>query len=272
MQLQLQNSEGGGGLNAGGLFHALGLSCFHAFTLAEVLITLSIIGIVAAMTLPNIVHKKNSIELETAFKKAYSNLYSAFNMVIADGYPVYVLNPTESRPDGDPDWNSEFARQVYSKYKKLSKISSRQKKDYADSAKNFTKTKPMGQPQCSQYMAGDGAFITPDGSTLSIFQNCGGLWFTIDTNGIKKGPNALGHDIFIFVAWKNTTKLMPANSESEVKCDDDGKNCNYNNTTETKQKCSKTSKSDINGATCASYAISNTCPWDKTKTYWQCLP
>ncbi len=226
----------------------------------------------AALTLPAIVHKKNSMELETAFKKAYSNLYKAFNMVIAEGYPVYILNPTESRPDGDPDWNSEFAVQVYSKYKKLSQISLSQKKDYKDSARNFTKTKPMGVPQCSQYMAADGAFITPDGSTLSIFQNCGGLWFTIDTNGIKKGPNALGHDIFIFVAWKDTTKLIPANTESEVKCDDEGKNCNYNNTTETQQKCSKTSKSDINGATCASYAISNTCPWDNTKTYWQCLP
>ncbi len=35
---------------------------------------------------------------------------------------------------------------------------------------------------------------------------------------------------------------------------------------------SATSNSDINGATCASYAISDTCPWDGTKSYWECLP
>ena len=80
----------------------------------------------------------------------------------------------------------------------------------------------------------------------------------------------MGHDIFIFVAPKDTTKLLPATSESEVKCDENG--CSYNNTAETSQKCSKTSKSDINGATCAAYAIKNECPWDKKKTYWECLP
>ena len=243
----------------------------HAFTLAEVLITLGIIGVVAAMTLPALIQKNNAKALEVAFKKSYSNLYSAFNQVIADGYPVYVSNPTESRPDGDPDWNSEFAQQVYSKYKKLKQISDKERSEYKNSAKNFTRKSPMGVPQCSQYMAGDGAFITPDGSSLSVFQNCRGLWFTIDTNGIKKGPNALGHDIFIFVAWKDTEKLVPANRESEVSCDEDG-NCNYNNTAETANKCSKTSNSDINGATCASYAISDTCPWDGTKSYWECLP
>ena len=242
-----------------------------AFTLAEVLITLGIIGVVAAMTLPALIQKNNAKALEVAFKKSYSNLYSAFNQVIAEGYPVYVLNPTEDRPDGDPDWNSEFAQQIYSKYKKLKQISDKERNEYKNSAKNFTKKSPMGIPQCSQYMAGDGAFITPDGSSLSVFQNCGGLWFTIDTNGIKKGPNALGHDIFIFVAWKDTEKLVPANRESEVSCDEEG-NCNYNNTAETANKCSKTSNSDINGATCASYAISDTCPWDGTKSYWECLP
>ena len=242
-----------------------------AFTLAEVLITLGIIGVVAAMTLPALIQKNNAKSLEVAFKKAYSNLYNAFNQVIAEGYPVYVLNPTEDRPDGGVDTNSEFAQQIYSKYKKLKQISDKERNEYKNSAKNFTKKSPMGIPQCSQYMAGDGAFITPDGSSLSVFQNCGGLWFTIDTNGIKKGPNALGHDIFIFVAWKDTEKLVPANRESEVSCDEEG-NCNYNNTAETANKCSKTSNSDINGATCASYAISDTCPWDGTKGYWECLP
>ncbi len=247
---------------------------FHkGFTLAEVLITLGIIGIVAAMTLPALIQKNNSIALETAFKKAYSNLYNAYMMVIAEEIPVFVINdPSESSPSGLVDFNPPFARAVYDKYKKIRKISDKEKTEYKKSAKNFTRTAVMGYPQCSQFMNAGNAFITPDGSALSIVQNCGALWFTFDTNGIKKGPNALGHDIFIFVIPRDSKKLIPAYRESEIKCDENGQNCGYNNTAETREKCSRTSKSDINGATCAVYAIQNKCPWDDSKTYWECLP
>ena len=40
-----------------------------AFTLAEVLITLGIIGVVAALTLPSIINKIKHKELETGFQK-----------------------------------------------------------------------------------------------------------------------------------------------------------------------------------------------------------
>ena len=233
-----------------------------AFTLAEVLITLGIIGVVAAMTIPSIIQKTNQKGLEASFKKSYSNLHNAFNLVIAEGIPVFQGDAVDS--------NSEFAQAVYAKYKQLKLISSEEKSDYRNKAKNFNKNKPMRAPQCSQYMGSSGAFITPDGSILSILQNCGALWFTIDTNGLYKGPNALGHDIFIFVSRKDTTKLIPADFESEIVCDESG--CHYNNTEENKDKCSNTSTSDINGATCATYALQNRCPWDSSKTYWECLP
>lgn len=236
-----------------------------AFTLAEVLITLGIIGVVAALTMPTLIHKKNTKELETAFKKSYSNLYNAFNLVINEGFPVYdTYNPVSD--------NTDFINNFYLKYKKLKLISDTEKHYYSKLAKNFTKNKTMGIPQCSQYMNSANAFITPDGSALSLNQNCGYLWFTFDTNGIKKGPNALGHDIFIFFAPKNSTKLLPATLESEVKCDENGENCSLNNTDETIDKCSNNSKSDINGATCAPYAVKDECPWDSSKTYWECLP
>ena len=244
---------------------------FKGFTLAEVLITLGIIGVVAAMTLPALIQKQQKKELEVEDKKSYATLYSSFNQVIADGYPVYVLNPTEERPDGDPNYNSEFVQQIYNKYRKIRKITSKEKIDYTKNARNFNKSSTMSSPRCSQYMYTDNAFITSDGSIISVMQNCGALWFTFDTNGLYKGPNALGHDIFIFYSPKNTTKLLPADKEYEVTCDEDG-NCDYNNTEETKDKCSNKSKSNINGATCAVYAIIDKCPWDETKTYWECLP
>lgn len=242
-----------------------------AFTMAEVLITLGIIGVVAALTLPTLIHKQKNKALETSFKKAYSNLSNAYNLVIADEIPVFVRNPTESRPDGDVDSNSYFAREIYKQYRKIKKISASEKEKYKNSAKNYTLKSAALFPQCSQYMNGGNAFIAPDGSILSIMQNCGALWFTIDTNGLIKGPNALGHDIFIFVAEPNNQKLIPAYNESEVKIDENG-NTSYNNTEETRDKCSLTSKSVINGTTCGVYALQNICPYDSNKTYWECLP
>ena len=48
-----------------------------AFTLAEVLITLGIIGVVAAMTLPTLVTKNRDKELVSRVKKTYSNIQNA---------------------------------------------------------------------------------------------------------------------------------------------------------------------------------------------------
>ena len=249
-----------------------------AFTLAEVLITLGIIGIVAAMTLPTVINNTRHKELETAFKKSYANLANAVNLVNADGIPVYVLNPTEARPDGDPDANSDFAVAVYSKYKQLKKLTYEQKNEYKNAILNYTRKRPGQVPQCSQAMAGTNSFATMDGSMLSIMQNCGALWFTIDTNGLKK-PNALGHDIFIFRIDKNSTALKPAYSESELKLDENGNTVRtedgspvYNNTEENKEKCSPTAASAINGSTCANFAILDRCPGDESKGYFECLP
>ena len=54
------------------------------FTLAEVLITLGIIGVVAAMTLPALVGKYKEKQRVTQLQKAYSILNQAFLMAIKD--------------------------------------------------------------------------------------------------------------------------------------------------------------------------------------------
>lgn len=51
-----------------------------AFTLAEVLITLGIIGVVAAMTLPTLINKTNGLQYRTKFKKTLSTLNQGVRM------------------------------------------------------------------------------------------------------------------------------------------------------------------------------------------------
>lgn len=53
------------------------------FTLAEVLITLGIIGVVAAMTIPTLMNQTGQAEFKTGFKKAVSTLNQAVTMNVA---------------------------------------------------------------------------------------------------------------------------------------------------------------------------------------------
>ena len=57
---------------------------YSGFTLAEVLITLGIIGIVAAMTLPSVINNSRNKQLEAGLKKAYSVIGQALDMYQAE--------------------------------------------------------------------------------------------------------------------------------------------------------------------------------------------
>lgn len=54
------------------------------FTLAEVLITIAIIGIVAALTIPTLIHKYQDYSLKVQFKKTYAMLRQAMQMAEYD--------------------------------------------------------------------------------------------------------------------------------------------------------------------------------------------
>ena len=55
----------------------------HGFTLAEVLITLGIIGVVAAMTIPTLISNTNSAKFRSQFKKSLSTVNQAALMSVA---------------------------------------------------------------------------------------------------------------------------------------------------------------------------------------------
>ena len=53
------------------------------FTLAEVLITLGIIGVVAAMTMPTLMNQTNGAQYKAAYKKALSAISQAVTLNVA---------------------------------------------------------------------------------------------------------------------------------------------------------------------------------------------
>jgi len=75
--------------NEFGMTGKFGMTCF-AFTLAEVLITLAIIGVVAALTIPSVISNSQQQEFKTGLRKAVSVLNSAITMNMAiDGESPY---------------------------------------------------------------------------------------------------------------------------------------------------------------------------------------
>lgn len=92
----------------------------HAFTLAEVLITLGIIGIVASMTLPGLVQKYRNKVVETRMMKFYSSINQAVKMAELEYGDKKIwyedLSGNELDSDGNPIEGSSNVDKWFTKY------------------------------------------------------------------------------------------------------------------------------------------------------------
>ncbi|MBS5860937.1 type II secretion system protein, partial [bacterium] len=201
--------------------------------LAEVLITLGIIGIVAAMTLPSIMARHRSKVLEAQFHKRISEVSQAIMMLKKDEYfsgtligeQIASLLASQFKGSIVPD------RSIYSAQKQYQKT---QIGYELPTYKNYTKTADF-----RKYKLDDGAiivskeffiFINNDNYSLTNYQ------IIIDVNGLQK-PNIFGYDVFAFELDKtDTLKSMP-----------------YSNAT--KAYCNTTSSDESNGWSCSYYAM-----------------
>ena len=230
-----------------------------AFTLAEVLITLGIIGVVAAMTLPTVIAKYQHKALETAFKKTYSSIMQA--MVFAE--PDLISDITGGGVVGG---NSEFYTKLWERYNVVKNMTEKDKfamdKIYSSNGvgniKSYSKKQDadVGCPQKPNLMAADG-------TAVGGLYNCAGMWVSIDTNGPYKKPNALGHDIFYFAIDIQKRQLFPLGMDKVT---------GYWNFSAQERYCSRNSTDVKNGYGCTAFALANKCPDAEAKTYWDCLP
>lgn len=83
-----QSSQRRGALKS--MFRDNSICLKSAFTLAEILITLAIIGIVASMTIPTMMQKIQIEQFRVALKKEYSTLTQAINMIQAQNSSLDV--------------------------------------------------------------------------------------------------------------------------------------------------------------------------------------
>lgn len=174
----------------------------EGFTLAEVLITLGIIGVVAAITIPTLINNHKSVQLRAQLNKTYSTLLQAVNMIYADsGMPV----TSGSYPD-----QGSFVKDLKKYVKVLKDCGNREcseinSDDYTlNNYKNFTRTSNI-----TYTLFDDGQLILEDGTFIMVENlHVGNLFIAADINGFEKGPNALGQDLFSFQILDN--KIVPS--------------------------------------------------------------
>ena len=249
-----------------------------AFTLAEVLITLGIIGVVAAITIPNVVAKFQHKALESQFKKSVSVIsqvvLKAKNDIGADKFTDYCTkyNFTNSKYERA----SECYNSLYNNYIKLKNnynyTTTSRDEQRKDTIKTYNGKQTFTHSSTSSALGDTVLFITamPDGSYVNFQINEYSLYIGVDINGGKK-PNKLGHDIFIFTLNKQNDFLTSL-GEPKNYTDEEIANGNYDDANRAGNPCNLTSNQQGNGIGCAYYALKNICPYDSSKTYFECLP
>ena len=216
-----------------------------AFTLAEVLITLGIIGVVAALTLPAVINNTQNKQLEAGLKKGASEIAQALIMHQADTGNTITSN-TEK-------WILKSAIKDYFKGSKDCGFGSQDLAtacvgNNSDIYKNFNNTATINLGYFD-----DGQIILPDGVFIAIENSTPGrVYISIDVNGFKKKPNRLGHDLFMFEI-DNEGKLLPMGA----------KDTDYYSENDT--YCSHSSNSNMNGAACTQKALTDS-------KFWKNLP
>ena len=163
---------------------------FLAFTLAETLIVMGIIGVVAALTLPNLNSSTGDKEKVAKVKKIYSNLEDALGRAVAVYGPISEWTQNDTSSDAK-------SKRVADRLTEFMKIS----KDCGKSDGCFPKKgKFFDGEEMSTYLRDGYHYILADGSAISISYNS----IEVDIDGQNKGPNRIGYDIFVFyICWED---------------------------------------------------------------------
>ena len=180
-----------------------------AFTLAEVLITLGIIGVVAALTIPSLIQKYQMKSFEVAFKKQYSVLNNAINYIqlnnnLSECYVtvikvIYQGNLVDNYSGNNSDCVA-LKNELISNLK-LTPIS--QYSGFTSISKVRADGGVMINGSIDYYSAlmySSNFYLLPDGVVVMFSDSDVRPFFYndlifIDVNGAK-GPNRWGYDVF----------------------------------------------------------------------------
>ncbi len=206
----------------------------NAFTLAEVLITLAIIGVVAALTIPSVVKKYKDTQTIAQLKKIYATLSGATSMVTAQYGSIEGLDFKDGTAD---DMENIFL--AYKPHLHMVKFC---KNTAGCWTTKQTKTLSGGDPGNTPAGLGGGIYTFVLNNGMKVNMDMWGdanaptnfgvttkmpalLMFTVDLNG-DKDPNILGRDVFAFaLTEKGMVPAGFANNSARCRTTSTGWDC-----------------------------------------------
>ena len=219
------------------------LKSFLAFTLAEVLITLGIIGIVAAMTMPMLIGKYKKQVTVTQLKKVYTVLSQMVLQAQEDNGPVYFSTSEQV----DPNVAENFFKLYWLPYFNSPTVAKEGVYIYGKNAAfNTLKGTEADTGIYTKYSQGRMYFTTNDGTAYFVFimtwdneyDEDGNLiskiprygtiqqvW--VDLNGIKP-PNTYGKDVFKFTVFFDKSIVRPMGYDKTT--EQINENCSHSGT------------------------------------------
>ena len=194
------------------------------FTLAEVLITLGIIGVVAALTAPALVQNAGTAKVGPTLAKVVSTMENANEQILHDEESTKLSSVAK---------NADEYMEVLSKYISGSSYDTEavtptpiwtlyEKDEFNIGAvKEFKFADNISVMFLPGLFADGNLAYTPKGS----FKGCYGSFY-VDINGMNRAPNSFGKDLFIFLMDENG-QIIPAGGTTYAWSRDMGEDGKY---------------------------------------------
>ncbi len=165
------------------------------FTLAEILVAITILGVVASLTIPKIVLGQQSTRARAEYDTAYSIISKSVAAMYADGVSTSGIDYSGS------GFTDEFKK--YTKYTHSCTAGESDSVCYATSRyKQYNNNESLD-------ITNNGQFVVNNGMLFIVTQQGRHLWVTADINGVSTKPNRNGWDVFTFYIKKDG-EVMPA--------------------------------------------------------------
>ena len=205
----------------------------RAFTLAETLIVIGIIGVVAALTLPNLNHATGDKETVTRVMKAYSMLSEATDRAVAIYGPIEEWSNQAGcllKVDG---WDEDFYSGNWCYLNRISeflKITKKCDGNWLDSEVENNDCTDMSSDGYIGLVLSDGMTVTANGfcdceTTIAQYNDICFDWITVDINGDKKGKNEFGIDRFAFMISNSVGVIPYFNYDCDGSTEEKALNC-----------------------------------------------
>lgn len=188
---------------------------YTSFTLAEVLITLAILGVVAAITIPSMINNINNEKLATSLKKEFSTLSQATQLISNDNGGSLKGLCNDNDNNCLRDWYGRYLKNMKSCDKNASLDICWHNNSGTRIAYWLNGSAVNSWPgSLAVGITADGAFVRYSDVSKDCLNDfygnlketigCGRI--VIDVNGFNQ-PNIVGRDIFYFALLKN--RLAP---------------------------------------------------------------